>query len=471
MQAMTIREILQAVNGRLLGDFTDMDFTVTKVETDSRTILHEGSLFIPLVGERFDGHAYINAALEGGAAGCLTQRERESYLPGKFYIKVDSTHRALRDLAKYYRGKFSIPVVAITGSVGKTTTKDMVAAVLGEKYRVLKTEGNKNNDIGLPLTVLRMNESHEIMVLELGMNHAGEIDYLAAIVEPNVVLITNIGDSHIEHFGSREAILEAKSEVFRHIAPGAVAMLNGDDPLLRTLDGKTGCPILWCGADAGNDYRACKLETDEKRNLRCSIVTPHSKKDGFPLEIPALGEHMIYPSLMAAAVGEYFGLSQKQIAEGILRFAPTKMRMNILRREDDITILNDTYNANPQSMRAAISVLASGKKERKVAVLGDMFELGSLAPALHRGIGEYLGKVGIDCLIAVGALARYISDAAGKAGVPEVYYFEEKKEALPILAEAAKPHTTILVKASRGMAFEEFVEYLKSVTRESPDTV
>ncbi len=462
MEPMTIRELLEAVNGRLLGEFNDVNRTVSRVETDSRTI-HEGSLFIPLVGERFDGHAYINAALEGGAAGCLTQRERESYLPGKFYIKVDSTHRALRDLARWYKRKFPIPVVAITGSVGKTTTKDMVAAVLGERFKVLKTEGNLNNDIGVPMTLLRLNGEHEAAVLELGMNHAGEIDYLSAIVEPDVVLITNIGDSHIEHFGSREKILEAKCEIFHHAHKGAFAVLNGDDPLLRTLDGTLSHEILWCGTGEYNDYRACRVESDGKSRITCEVKTPDME---CTVEIPALGEHMVYPTLMAAAVGERFGLTQKEITDGVLHFAPTKMRMNIIQRGEGITILNDTYNANPQSMRAAVGVLGTSAGGFKVAVLGDMFELGPLAPALHAGIGEYLGKAGVDCLVAVGELAKHIYDAAEKAGVPELHYCAGKKEALPVLAQVVKPGCTVLVKASRGMAFEELVEYLKVITPE-----
>ena len=309
MEPMTIREILEAVHGSLLGDFGDLNRQVDRVETDSRTI-HPGSLFIPLSGERFDGHAYINAALEGGAAGCFTQRERESYLPGKFYIKVDSTHRALRDLAKYYKDRFPVPVVAITGSVGKTTTKDMVAAVLGEKYSVLKTEGNLNNDIGVPLTLLRLKPEHQIAVLELGMNHAGEIDYLSAIVEPDMVLMTNIGDSHIEHFGSREKILQAKSEIFRHAKPGAPAVINGDDPLLNTLPGSLPFPFVRVGTGEDLDYRATDLASDGKSRLSCRLSTP---KGSFSVEIPALGEHMVYPTLMAAAVGEHFGLTAEEI--------------------------------------------------------------------------------------------------------------------------------------------------------------
>ena len=235
MEPMTIREILEAVDGKLLGEFSDLDLTVKHVFTDSRNP-DPGALFIPLVGERFDGHAFLNEALEGGAAGCFTQRERESYLPGKFYIKVGSTQKALRDLARHYKQKFRIPFVAVTGSVGKTTTKDMVAAVLGERFKVLKTEGNFNNEVGLPLTLLRLNSNHEICVVEMGMNHFGEIEYLSSIVEPDVAVITNIGDSHIENLGSRENILKAKCEIFSHMDPKKGYVILNGDCLLYTSD-------------------------------------------------------------------------------------------------------------------------------------------------------------------------------------------------------------------------------------------
>ncbi len=461
MEPMTIREILQAVNGRMLGEFGDLNREVCRVETDSRTI-HPGSLFIPLAGERFDGHAYITAALEAGAAGCFTQRERERYLPGKFYIQVASTQQALRDLAICYKKRFPIPVVALTGSVGKTTTKDMTACVLEQKYRVLKTEGNLNNEIGVPLTLLRLNSEHEIAVLELGMNHAGEIDYLSAIVEPDVVLMTNIGDSHIEHFGSREKILEAKSEIFHHVKPGAFAVLNGDDPLLRNLSQRLPYKHVLAGTGEGMDYRASDLSSDGCSQLSCCLHTP---KGDFPVEIPALGEHMVYPALMAAAVAEYFGLSQEEISNGILQFSPTKMRMNILRRAQGITIFNDAYNANPQSMRAAVEVLSGARGAYKLAVLGDMFELGPLAPALHASVGDYLGKSGVDCLVAVGELARHIYDAAAPH-MPEAHYCKTKEDAKPLLARLLRPDATVLVKASRGMAFEDLAEYLKSITQD-----
>ena len=279
MEPITIRDILTAVKGRILGDFDNLDLEISRVETDSRTI-HPGSLFVPLIGEQFDGHAYITSALEGGAAACFTQRDRESYLPGKCYIRVDHTQRALRDLAVWYKKKFDIPVVAVTGSVGKTTTKDMVAAVLGEHYKVLKTEGNLNTDIGTCRTLFRLDKSYQIAVLEMGMNHPGEIEVMSAIAQPDVCLITNIGDSHIEHLGSRENILKAKCEIFSHAKPGCLAVLNGDDPLLRTLEGKLPGPILWCGGATGLDYTADNLVSDGTSNVRCEVKNPSHQLPG-----------------------------------------------------------------------------------------------------------------------------------------------------------------------------------------------
>ena len=461
MERLTLGEILTAVNGTLLGEFNDLSAGVDSVETDSRKV-REGALFIPLVGERFDGHAYINSALEAGAAGCFTARERESYLPGKFYIKVASPLRALRDLAAYYRTKFPIPLVGITGSVGKTTTKDMVAAVLGMKYNVLKTEGNLNSREGMPLTLLRLNSSHQIAVIEMGMSQAGEIDYLASIAKPDVAVITNVGDAHIENLGSRENILKAKCEMLAHLKPDGVAVLNGDDELLTGLRGTLPFRTVYYGGDVQADYRAVDIST-EGSSIRCTAVTPQGK---YELEIPALGQHMIYPATTAAAVGEHFGLTAEQIKEGILQFEPTKMRMNVLRRGENVTILNDTYNANPQSMRAAIGVLGDSKAAFKMAVLGDMFELGSLAPMLHAGVGEYLGKAGIHCLVAVGELSGHMANAARGAGVPMVFHCPDKGAAIPVLKEQVKPDSTILVKASRGMAMEELVDYLKRITTE-----
>ncbi len=460
MEPIKLSELLNAVKGKLLGEAADLNTEVSTVDTDSRNI-HPGSLFIPLVGERFNGHAFINSALEAGAAGCITARSRDSYLPGKFYIKVDSTQKALRDLAAWYKARFDIPFVAVTGSVGKTTTKDMVAAVLGEKYKVLKTEGNLNNEVGLPLTLLRLNSSYQIAVVEMGMNHFGEIDYLTKIVHPDVALISNVGDSHIENLGSRENILKAKCEIFSGMTGNGLAILNGDDPLLRTLEGTLGMETLWCGLGDNCGYQATEVDQSGEAEVKCTLRTP---RDAFACEIPGLGQHMVYPALMAAAVGERFGLTSEEIVQGILHFEPTKMRMNILHRQDGITILDDAYNANPQSMRAAVEVLSKNKGRPRIAVLGDMFELGALSQVLHTGVGEYLGKSGVEYLVAVGEQARHIAEAAQRGLCAQVRHCQDKEEAKAVLKSLVQPGCTVLLKASRGMYFEELTDYVKELT-------
>ena len=463
MEAISVRELLEAVGGTLIGPEADLEKTISRVDTDSRNI-HPGSLFIPLVGERFDGHAYINSALEGGAAGCFTARERESYREDCFYIKVGNSQRALRDLAAWYKDRFPIPFVGVTGSVGKTTAKDMIAAVLGVKYKVLKTEGNFNNNVGLPLTLLRLDRTHQIGVLEMGMDKFGEIDYLGEIVQPEVGIITNIGDAHIEKLGSRENIFKAKCELLPHIRKeNGLLILNADDPMLAALRGKTPVKTVFCGKSEQAEYQAQVTGGDGVSHIHCRLTTPAMERE---IKIPAVGEHMIYPTLIAAAVGEHFGLTVAEIEKGVDHFVPTRLRMNLVQRGRDITILDDTYNANPQSMRAAIRVLADSHSTWKAAVLGDMFELGPYSPALHTEVGECLGKQHIHCLVAVGDEARHIAQGAKSAGVECVYYCKDKAEAKAVLPEIVQPDSTILVKASRGMKMEELVERLVELTPE-----
>jgi len=456
MEKLTLRQLIDAVGGTLVGDFDNLDAVFTDVCTDSRNIT-PGSLFLPLQGERFDGHGFINSALESGAVGCITARDRESYLPGKFYVKVRSTQRALRDLARYYKELFPIPYIAVTGSVGKTTTKDMVAAVLGNRYKVLKTEGNFNNDIGLPLTLLRLDRTHEICVLEMGMDHAGEIDYLSEIVEPDIALITNIGDAHIENLGSREAIFQAKCEVFAHLKKDGLAVLCGDDEWLIKLRGQLEQKALFVGNNEALDYSAYDLRSEDNR-LHCMIRTPNGQ---FGASIPALGNHMIYPTLMAAAVAEHFGMAADEIIQGIRAFLPTKMRMNLIRCPGDIVILNDAYNANPQSMRAAAAVLGDAKDRRRVAVVGDMKELGANSQMFHHAVGTCFAQAGIHQLIAIGDLARYIAQGAQEAGLENSVYYPTLEEAETTLLRELRSGVTILVKASRSMAFERIVDFLQ----------
>jgi len=457
MEPMKLSEIIEAVGGVPLG-VCDLDMDIHEVGTDSRTI-KKGTLFVPLSGEQFDGHEYIGDALLGGAVACFTGTVPQTLLEGKAYIQVADPLKALGMLAKYYKSKYPVPMVAVTGSVGKTTTKDMLASVLGEKYKVLKTEGNYNNEVGLPLTLLRLSPEHELAVLELGMNHSGEIDYLSSIVEPDMVVITNIGDAHMENLGSREGVLAAKCEIFNHAKSDAIALLNGDDALLRALEGKSN--VIWCGEDTHCQLRAQEVELVSGSHIHCEAT---SLKQQYTLDIPAIGKHMIYPTLFAIAAGEHFGLCSEQIQVGIGRFAPTKMRMNILRRKNNITILDDAYNANPQSMRAAVEALDTMPENYKIAILGDMFELGPLAPTLHRGVGEYLARTHVKCLVAIGENARQIFEAAMEGGIGSALHFERKEEALKELAGLLRSDAVVLVKASRGMHFEVITEHLKELT-------
>ena len=396
MEAMTIRELLDATGGTLLGGCTDLEKTVTAVETDSRAV-HPGALFVALRGERTDGHKFIDGALALGAAGCLVMEAPRKLDPEKFCILVPDTMTAIGRIARAYKARFPIPVVGITGSVGKTTTKDMVAAVLGQKFRVLKTEGNFNNELGLPLTLFRLTREDEICVLEMGMNHFGEIDYLTKIVAPDVAVITNIGDAHIENLGSRENILKAKSEIFNYMKEGSLAVLNGDDPLLRTLAGTVRPEVVYVGEDHEPPYEATEIHQLGAKGMECTVKTPSAR---FTVTVPALGNHMIYPVLTACAIGERFGLTPEEMSRGVESFVPTKMRMNVV-RQGEVTILDDAYNANPQSMRAALEVLSRSGGAFRAAVLGDMFELGVLGPELHRSVGEFAAAVGgIDALLA-----------------------------------------------------------------------
>ncbi len=461
METMTVAEIVQAVHGKLLAGPGET-LSITAVDTDSRKI-QAGSLFAALIGERTDGHQYVDRALNDGAAACIVSRVPDHFLPGKAYILVGDTLRGVQELAGYYRSKFHIPVVAVTGSVGKTTTKDMIAAVLSEHYSVLKTEKNHNNSLGMPLTLLNLGPQHDIAVIELGMSQAGEIDCLTKLAKPDVAVITNIGDAHIENLGSRENILKAKCEIFQGMGEDGLAILNGDDELLSTLRDSLSMETVYCGEGLDCAYQASAIHETTNDCMECKVKTPYGE---YGVQIPAVGRHMIYPVLMAAAVGEHFGLSAEEIVDGVHHFVPTSMRMDIIYRRDDIVILNDTYNANPQSMRAAVEVLATRRERKKVAVLGDMFELGALAPALHAGVGEYLGRAGIQWLVAVGELANHLADAAERAGVAHVFRCADKEAAKPVLAQLLEPDTVFLVKASRGMAMEELVEELERLTVE-----
>ena len=455
MQPMTVTEIAAVVSGVWWNPCEQVP-AISVVSTDSRNIT-PGCLFLPWVGEQFDGHNFIDAALDAGAAGCLCAKLPQDIRPDKFYIKVADTRLALRDMASAYRDKFDIPFVQITGSVGKTTTKEMIAAVLGAKLNVLKTPENFNNEIGTPLTLFGLSPEHQAAVIETGMNHFGEIEYLGAMVRPDIAVISNIGDAHIEYLGSRGGILKAKCEIFEHLKDDGIAILNGDDALLDTVT----LPqrIIRCGQSEHCQVRISDILDHGVNGITCTVT---SEKDVYHLNIPAPGEHMAYAASIAVAVGEVLGLSKEEIIRGVAAYAPIGSRMHILRLSDGRVLLDDCYNANPQSVSAALEVLARTECERRVAVLGDMGELGDLTEQAHFNAGALAAMLGIDFVVAIGSKAVKIADGAAMGGA-EVLHFATREEAMPTLREQLQPHTTMLIKASHAMHFEEIVKELQMI--------
>nr|WP_325244182.1 UDP-N-acetylmuramoyl-tripeptide--D-alanyl-D-alanine ligase [uncultured Oscillibacter sp.] len=453
MQPMTIPEIVSAVGGTWLNP-REGAAPVTAVSTDSRRIA-PGCLFLPLTGEKFDGHDFLDKALSAGAAGCLCAKVPETLRADKFYIRVEDTRLALRALASAYRDRFQIPFVQITGSVGKTTTKEMVASVLGASLRVLKTPENFNNDIGTPLTLLGLGPEHQAAVIETGMNHFGEIRYLGEMVRPTIAVISNIGDAHVEFLGSREGILKAKCEIFENLQEGGVAVLNGDDALLNTVE----LPFrtLRCGQSEHCNVRISDLADHGVEGITCTVTTARGV---YHLTIPAPGEHMAYSASMAVAVGEELGLTEEEIVRGVASYQPSGSRMRILRLREDRLLLDDCYNANPQSVTAALEILAKTESDQKIAVLGDMGELGELTEQAHYNVGALAAMLGVDFVAAVGEKAELIAEGCMESGGTALH-FDSRESALRTLTAQFTPHTAMLVKASHAMRFGEIVEELR----------
>ena len=453
MNKLTLEEICSAVEGKL-SDETKKTLTIDNITTDSRKI-EEGCLFIPLKGEKFDGHDFIVSAFEKGALCCLSEEEN---IDGSCIIYVEDTKKALRDLAQYYLSTLNIKVVGITGSVGKTTTKDMIASVLLQKYNVLKTDGNFNNEIGLPLTVFRLDSSYDVAVLEMGMSHFGEISRLTKIAQPDVAVITNVGVSHIENLGSREGILKAKCEIFEGLKKGGTAVLNLDNDMISTIKGKTDFNTLWFGVENKGDFYAENIKAMGLDGIKCDIVHNNEK---LTVSISVPGNHMVLNALSAAAVGFALGLNGEEIKKGIEGFVPTGMRMSV-EKTGYYTIINDVYNANPVSMKAAIDVLKKAEGVR-VAIMGDMFELGSYSKQLHEEVGVYAAKSGIEKLVFIGEASKDGFMAALCEGCGAVHYNSVDEFLKDDLKGLFAKGETILVKASRGMHFERIVEKLHEV--------
>lgn len=455
MKPLTINEIAMATGGKL--NHGDGETYVTGVSTDSRTI-NPGELFVPVTGVSFDAHDFIDGAVAKGAACVLSQRELATDAP---VVIVKDTRQAMLDLAAYYKSLFSVKTVAITGSNGKTTAKDMTASVIGQRFKILKNQGSYNNDVGLPLTVFQLDESYAAAVLEMGMNNPGEIGKLSLAAKPDAALITNIGVAHLGRLGTREAIRDAKYEILQGLRSHGKVYLNGDDCFLREAGGKNHETVFF-GLGPENDYYAHNIKTNGIYGT--SFILRGKGGVAIPVELPVPGEHMVINALAAAAVGFGFGLTPQEVSRGLRSFQPSKYRLDIKSGRNGVTILEDTYNANPDSVRAALDVLALAKG-RKVCVLGDMLELGTDSEAMHRDVGAYAAKLGIDVIVTVGEGGGYIrqgaiTDIDYAPDKANTYWLKDKAAVMDELPRLLSPGDTVLLKASRAMAFEDITQTL-----------
>ena len=452
MKGLTISNLIKATDGEYYGKEELLEKEVTSVVTDSRKIIN-GSLFIPIAGARVDGHDFITSVMENGALCTLSEKKLEDEnIP---YIYVDSTLKALRDIAEFYLQQLDVKVVGVTGSVGKTSTKEIIASVLSTKYKTLKTDGNFNNEIGLPLTVFRLTGEEEAAVLEMGISDFGEMSRLTKIAKPDVAVITNIGLCHLENLKSRDGILKAKTEIFEGLKNHGIICLDGDDDKLSTVTSYKNNKIIFFGKNNNNEIKAADICNLGLKGTACKIITPSGE---ISVKIPVPGIHMVYNALAACSVGLALNVSLDDIKKGIENLKPVSGRVNII-DTGHYTVIDDCYNANPVSMKSSIDILKDAIG-RKVCILGDMFELGDNEKELHQGVGEHIAASDIDLLITIGNLSRYINEGAGNSATKCVH-FDNKKDAFEQLDSLLEDGDSILVKASHGMEFPEVVEFLQ----------
>lgn len=441
---MKVYEIVEATQGILVSG--NKDDEINFFSQDSRQ-MKNGGMYIPLKGERFDGHNFIESAFQTGAQAIIS--EKDVKYEDKIVIKVKDTYQALKDMASYLRNHRPVKVVGVTGSVGKTSTRDMVYSVVKQKYKTLKTEGNYNNEIGLPLTILRYHDE-EILVLEMGMNHLQEMSRLSMIARPDIACITNVGTAHIGELGSRENILKAKLEITDGMKEGSTLIINQDNDMLQTVE-LPHLNVVRVGKGKEASIQASHIVLEETKS---SFEVEYQGKKEI-IEVPVQGEHNISNALIAIAVGIALNISLEDIKKGIQEFKLTKNRMDILEKNHK-TVIDGTYNASVDSMKSSIDVLANYKK-RKVAILADMLELGDYSQQLHEEVGSYVASKGINILVCVGKEAKYIYQKA-RESMKDVYYFESNQEVIARLDELLKEDDVILVKGSHSMNLKEVVK-------------
>ena len=455
MEPLSIKQIATAVAGEINSK---ENFKINNISTDTRQ-LKAGDLFIALIGDNFDAHDFVEQAFAKGAKIAIVEQGRDYDLDQPL-IKVEDTTRALQDLAAYYLRQFSLPVIAVTGSTGKTTTKDLIAAVLEQKYKTLKTQGNFNNEIGLPLTLLKLDSSYQAVVLEMGMRGLGEIKRLTEIALPDIGVVTNVGKTHIELLGSVDNIAQAKAELIQSLGSSGAAVLNADDQRVANMKELTAAQIIQYGINHSADLEGQQIKTLVDDRVSFELV---SGTETIEITLPMPGEYNVYNALAAGAVGLELDLNLADIKAGLARASLTEKRNQIITTEQGIKIINDTYNANPTSVKAGLKTLDQIASGRKIAVLGDMLELGSVAKNEHYKLGAEIINQGIDYLITIGDLAEEIALGAKYEGIAKekVFIFDDKVEAINKIKQLIKADDTILVKASRGMKLEEIVESLK----------
>ena len=454
---ITVKQIVRICNATLFCG--DENVVCSTYNIDTR-VIKQGDTYIGFKGENIDGNKLYKEAFSKGANCCILEKNSfdvdNSYTYDKPIILVRKARSALKQLAKYIRSKSDAIFIGVTGSVGKTSTRDMIYSVLSQKYTSLETEGNHNNDIGLPLTIMRL-QNEKCAVIEMGMNNLLEIDYLTRITRPHIAIITNVGTAHIGNLGSRENILKAKLEIKNGLVDGGILIINNDNDLLHKYYLENKKDIFTIGIKNKSKIMATDIVLDEKK----AVFNILYNKKKYKVKCPVPNKAFIYNSLIAFAVGILTDIPINDIITGINRFHLTKNRIEIIKKKNNITIINDSYNASLDSMKSGLQLLNSYGKGRKIAVLGSMKELGTFSKELHEHVGKYVINNGIDILITVGEEAKYIVDAVKEELKDRTFSFNDNKEAIKKIKEIIKPNDTIFIKASHGMNFIEIVNELK----------